>query len=126
MPSKQVIGFSAGGGEDNLIASGGDEPGHLAALLFHDRFDCRSKVVHRRGIAETFDKERQHGFQNFGAHRGGRSVIYISSFQGLASGLLLNVKFVAVVAGIFTDAHKFLPVLGAPGRDVFQGAIVIG
>ena len=85
----QVISFGAGGGEDNLIAPGADEPGHLVSLLLHDRFDFRSKVVHRRGIAEPFGKERQQGFQNFGAHRRGRSVIHIGSFHDFSSDSFL-------------------------------------
>ena len=98
----------------------------FAALLFHDRFDCRSQVVHRRRIAETFDKERQQGFHNFGADRRGRGVIHIGSFHGRSSGLLLNVELIAIVAGIFADTEEFLPVFGAPSRDIFQGAVVIG
>jgi hypothetical protein len=39
---------------------------------------------------------------------------------------LFDVKFVDVILLVFADAHEFLAVLGAPGRNVLQGPVIVG
>src|SRR4030042_431572 len=39
---------------------------------------------------------------------------------------LFDIEPVAVIAVILTDPDEFLAVLGAPGRDIVQGAVIVG
>ncbi len=82
--NREVVGFSAAAGEDDLLGLGRAEKGRdLGARLVQEPASLLAVVMQAGGVAIDFAQHGKHGFHDLGRHWGGGVVIEVIALHAL-------------------------------------------